>query len=579
MKTFYTCVIILFTFITASNKLSAQPERFNVDSIKALVHQLSSDTAQVKAYIDMASVWYCEDSNNKIIIANEARKLAEKINWREGQYNTNRKLGDIYFSCVKNYDKAFAVLEENVTLATKYHDTLNLAIALETIAKFYQKLSHYTKALEYYNKVIELRPSIDMQIGALADEGVVWKIIGDYNNALISYKNSLNKLDSFSKAKKIKDIQDTLQTAGLLLNIGDIYLTMSSPQPDKAYEYYDKVWKLSINIKDIYFQIASLTGFGKTFKLKHNYTKAVENYELALTKCRDINEFREEVKILDELANTYIETTDYTKALTYSDTCLRLAEDQSYTDLLPKSYITLGKIYIKQGKNDLAIPSLQKALSIAQKNKDMDDEKNSWSALSSAYENNGQTKEALDAYKNYIATRDSLYNIDKENELTKNLLGYEFRKKQEIDSLSQAKIYDITIDRQKRFTYTGFAGVVLIGLLAFFVYRNYNIQKKYNELLSREKMSHLAHIEAQSNVLSDIAHTQAHHVRGPISTILGLIQLFNYEDPSDPVNKEVIEGLAVVTDKLDKVVKDVINKENRLRYGKEEMDNNPETEF
>lgn len=579
MKTFYTCVIILFTFITASNKLSAQPERFNVDSIKALVHQLSSDTAQVKAYIDMASVWYCEDSNNKIIIANEARKLAEKINWREGQYNTNRKLGDIYFSCVKNYDKAFAVLEENVTLATKYHDTLNLAIALETIAKFYQKLSHYTKALEYYNKVIELRPSIDMQIGALADEGVVWKIIGDYNNALISYKNSLNKLDSFSKAKKVKDIQDTLQTAGLLLNIGDIYLTMSSPQPDKAYEYYDKVWKLSINIKDIYFQIASLTGFGKTFKLKHNYTKAVENYELALTKCRDINEFREEVKILDELANTYIETTDYTKALTYSDTCLRLAEDQSYTDLLPKSYITLGKIYIKQGKNDLAIPSLQKALSTAQKNKDMDDEKNSWSALSIAYENNGQTKEALDAYKNYIATRDSLYNIDKENELTKNLLGYEFRKKQEIDSLSQAKIYDITIDRQKRFTYTGFAGVVLIGLLAFFVYRNYNIQKKYNELLSREKMSHLAHIEAQSNVLSDIAHTQAHHVRGPISTILGLIQLFNYEDPSDPVNKEVIEGLAVVTDKLDKVVKDVINKENRLRYGKEEMDNNPETEF
>ena len=579
MKTFYTCVIIFFTLITASSKLSAQPERFNVDSIKALVHQLSSDTAQVKAYIDMASVWYCEDSDNKIIIANEARKLAEKINWREGQYNTNRKLGDIYFSCVKNYDKAFAVLQENVTLATKYHDTLNLAIALETIAKFYQKLSHYTKALEYYNKVIELRPSIDMQIGALADEGVVWKIIGDYNNALISYKNSLNKLDSFSKAKKVKDIQDTLQTAGLLLNIGDIYLTMSSPQPDKAFEYYDKVWKLSINIKDIYFQIASLTGFGKTFKLKHNYTKAVENYELALTKCRDINEFREEVKILDELANTYIETADYTKALTYSDTCLRLAEDQSYTDLLPKSYITLGKIYIRQGKNDLAIPSLQKALSIAQKNKDMDDEKNSWSALSSAYENNGQTKEALDAYKNYIATRDSLYNIDKENELTKNLLGYEFRKKQEIDSLSQAKVYDITIDRQKRFTYTGFAGVVLIGLLAFFVYRNYNIQKKYNELLSREKKSHLAHIEAQSNVLSDIAHTQAHHVRGPISTILGLIQLFNYDDPSDPVNKEVIEGLAVVTDKLDKVVKDVINKENRLRYGKEEMENNPETEF
>ncbi|MCW3121814.1 MAG: Tfp pilus assembly protein PilF [Flavipsychrobacter sp.] len=568
MKTSYRYFIALFSFIVISFDLSAQSERFNVDSIKSLVHQLSSDTGQVKAFIDMAAVIYCEDSNNKIIIANEAKKLAEKINWHDGLYKANRKIGDIYFTCMKNYPKAFAALGENVTLAQKFNDTLNESIALETIAKFYQKLSQHTKALEYYNKVLALRPDINMQIGVLADEGVVWKIIGDYNNALISYKISLNKLDSFANSKHGRDIQDTLQRAGLLLNIGDIYLTMSNP--DKAYEYYEKVWKLTVSIKDIYFQIASLTGFGKTFKLKHNYQKAIENYQLALFKCREINEFREEVKILDELANTYLDTYVYPKALAYSDTSLRLAEDQSYVDLLPKSYITLGNIYIKQNMYDLAIPSLQKALSIAQTNRDLDDEKNAWFALYKAYKSSGKHMEGLDAYEHFISTRDSLYNIDKENEFTKNSLEFEFKKKQEIDSLSQARIYDSTIDRQKRFTYTGFAGLLLVVALAFFIYRNYNIQKKYNELLSREKKSHLAHIEAQSNVLSDIAHTQAHHVRGPIATILGLIQLFNFEDPADPVNKEVIEGLAVVTDKLDKVVKDVIIKENKLRYGKDE---------
>ncbi len=161
-----------------------------------------------------------------------------------------------------------------------------------------------------------------------------------------------------------------------------------------------------------------------------------------------------------------------------------------------------------------------------------------------------------------------MYSIEKENETIKKDLEYDFREKQKIDSLFQKGIFDKTIDRQKRFTYTGFAGLLLVIALAFFIFRNYNIQRKYNELLSREKKSHLAHIEAQSNVLSDIAHIQAHHVRGPVATILGLVQLFNYEDPTDPVNKEVIEGLGVVTEKLDQVVKEVIIKENKLRYGK-----------
>lgn len=126
-------------------------------------------------------------------------------------------------------------------------------------------------------------------------------------------------------------------------------------------------------------------------------------------------------------------------------------------------------------------------------------------------------------------------------------------------------IYNKNLSTQQVYTFTGFAGLILVLLLTFFIYRNYETQKKYNELLSKEKKSHLAHIEAQSNVLSDIAYTQAHHIRGPISTILGLVQIFNYEDPADPMNKQVMEWISATTDKLDNVVKEVIAKENKLR--------------
>lgn len=564
------CVFIVILF--AARNVFAQPSRFNVDSIKALVRQLSTDTGQVKAYIDMASVMYCVDSTSKILIANEAKMLAERIKWDEGIYKSNRKLGEIYFTCLKNYDKAFAAFEANVTYATAQNDTLNLAKALETIAKKYQRIPQYHKALEYYNRVFAVMPGVDMQIGVLGDMGVVYTTIGDYNNALMSYKSSLRMMDSVAKVRNNqKDIHDTLQMAGLQLNIGEIYLAMK--ELDKALQYYDTVWQTSIAIKDPFFQIASLTGIGETFKLKGNAQKAIDNYQLALHKCREINEFREEAKILNALANTYLSTDKYATALLYADTSLRLAEDQSYTDLLPRSYITLGNIYAKQNKYDYAIPSLQKALSIAQTTNELEDEKDAWFALKNAYNGNGQYKEAYEAYEHFIAISDSIYNIEKHYAVIKKDLEYDFKTRHKIDSVYQKEIYDKTIERQKRITYTGLGGLILVILLTFFIYRSYNIQKKYNELLSKEKKGHLAHIEAQSNVLSDIAHTQAHHVRGPIATILGLVKLYNMDDPADPLNKEVIEGLNIVTERLDTVVKDVIAKENDLRFGKDTDDN------
>jgi hypothetical protein len=46
--------------------------------------------------------------------------------------------------------------------------------------------------------------------------------------------------------------------------------------------------------------------------------------------------------------------------------------------------------------------------------------------------------------------------------------------------------------------------------------------------------------------------------------LLGLVNVFNFEDYADPTNAEVIEGIAVVIEKLDFIVTDVIRSINRL---------------
>ncbi len=89
------------------------------------------------------------------------------------------------------------------------------------------------------------------------------------------------------------------------------------------------------------------------------------------------------------------------------------------------------------------------------------------------------------------------------------------------------------------------------------------------ELLAIEKKKHLEYIKAQGDVLKDISYVQSHEIRGPLSTIMGLVQLFNYDDPADPENIELLEGIAMVSNRLDKIVTEVVNKENNFaREGK-----------
>ena len=49
-------------------------------------------------------------------------------------------------------------------------------------------------------------------------------------------------------------------------------------------------------------------------------------------------------------------------------------------------------------------------------------------------------------------------------------------------------------------------------------------------------------------------------MRGPVASILGLVQLFNYDNPADPVNKEILEGIKYATNGLDDIIKEVVDK-------------------
>lgn len=64
----------------------------------------------------------------------------------------------------------------------------------------------------------------------------------------------------------------------------------------------------------------------------------------------------------------------------------------------------------------------------------------------------------------------------------------------------------------------------------------------------------------QNEKLRQIAHMQAHDLRGPVSTILGLVSIFDKENHDQKLNCEVMEKLGQTAERLDHTIKKIVEK-------------------
>jgi DNA-binding NtrC family response regulator len=74
----------------------------------------------------------------------------------------------------------------------------------------------------------------------------------------------------------------------------------------------------------------------------------------------------------------------------------------------------------------------------------------------------------------------------------------------------------------------------------------------------RQKILAEGELKAQYEKLLKIAFLQSHQVRVPIANILGLFNLFEFDDPADPINGKVLHMLKLVAESLDKIVQEIM---------------------
>ncbi|CAN5893258.1 hypothetical protein BH11BAC7_BH11BAC7_10990 [soil metagenome] len=72
-------------------------------------------------------------------------------------------------------------------------------------------------------------------------------------------------------------------------------------------------------------------------------------------------------------------------------------------------------------------------------------------------------------------------------------------------------------------------------------------------------------LKIQYEKLWEIAYMQSHHVRVPVTHILGLFSLFNYNNPADPINGEILAKMKTIADSLDTVIHKIVKKTSEIQ--------------
>jgi tetratricopeptide (TPR) repeat protein len=417
---------------------------------------------------------------------------------------------------------------------------------------------------------------------ALVALGMVNNYMGDYAAALRVYRTAEEIAD---------DANNTILLSWLYSNIAGIYNNLNDLE--QALIYRKKALELSITGKDERLPSA-LSNMGRQYVDMGQYRKGLlylfQSVHMMGSKLVCIKPY-----VLENIGFAYLKLNVLDSAEYFLKQGLEAS--MACNEVIPQTalWATMGEVKLARHDAPGAVADLQVAYQKAVQVGAVRECARATQLLAKAYEQMGHYSKALTTFRQFQALSDSLYSVDKLTALSRSEASLEYaliRKNQEmaqrIESMKQANI----LAREVRLR-NAFIGSFLIALvfaaLYFYYFRR---RKKYSEQLERlnreiqdqkeellqlnntlynlnhgleariaERTQEISKANAQlvekNARLGEYAFYNAHKLRSPVSTILGLTHLFNNPMITDGERNEIIQRLKDATHKLDTVVRQI----------------------
>ncbi len=368
-----------------------------------------------------------------------------------------------------NEDSTLAYVNKSVALAQEIGHKKGIGEGFNLLGILHMRKSDYLQALDYYKKAAEFCEESNNQLllaMVLANTGVVHIRRGDYAQALKYQLQSLKINEDIGQQKGI---------ANAHLSIGAIHMSLAdTAQALKHYLIALEIWE-STNYMPGIARVQN--NLGEIYAAQGKFAEALMHFDSSMQIKSELRDTFTLVSTLLNIGNLHIQQDKHQEALNTFASAFRLAELIEDRDGMAAAYLNMGIAATQNQQYAQAASYLRNGLELAKEIGSLDYVKEGYASLAALDSINGNDKGSLNYYKLFIATRDSIFNLENSNEILESQFEYEYEKKAAVAQAEQAakeQLAQKELQKQKlmRNGFMGGFAIVLLFAGVFFVQRN-----------------------------------------------------------------------------------------------------------
>lgn len=414
----------------------------------------------------------------------------------------------------------------------------------------------YTKILKYYYSTEPLKalPYAYAAVKHAEKIGVEKYIISANNQLGITYYflgNSTKAIEIFLNLLKIQEKnKDSLNIAKTLNNIGLTY--HDAKDFEKALSYYRKSLSIKEKVKDYKTIWTTYMNIGISYNELEKFKESLDNLYKGLESWRTLKEEDKEnyANIMSEIGITYLLMDSLEKAEK-----ILIDARQALTksgNIFRESNIlkNLAEINRKKGNYALSREYLLKSIKLSKESGAFPNLPESYHAMASIEETQGNNKKALHYWRLYYDIKDSLEKITNLKEMNQ-LQEMYLIEKQEAEKMVLKKELELNkaMLERNRIIIIAFS-IVLILVFAFSFYLIQNIKKweRANAKLNDQQKiinQSVEELKKQKEELTEANSTKdkffsiiAHDLKNPLNSMVGLSDLLHSDFETFEINKQ-----------------------------------------
>ncbi len=472
-------LFVLFIFILNS----VYGQKYNADSLlKIIAKPQIADTEKINTHVRLVEALRWEMYSEAYQHAVTALQLSQKIKFYKGEADALTSLGRLT-NQAGNSDSAETVYKQALNFEKDKKLTESEIYTLMAYGEFCRLSSRYDDALRMFEQIVEKSKTCGLKKGeasGLNGIGIIKRRKGDLRQAL----------DYFQRSAAISDkIGYESMHNNTMNNLALVYDEMK--QPLKAKVIYVKLIPVLREQHEVKMVINTLMNLGNLYL----YLKQMDSALICLKESYEMSEKYDLKKNIGaaclNLGNFYIATKDLAEAEKYFIRSLEIRRQTNDRSGEALSINNLCQLYYETKQPARAEKLILEAIKINEETGDSLQLKDSYENASLVYASLNNYTKAYEYRLMYEELDHKVYNSENNRIMNEMQSKYESEKKdqQNLMLTKENELSAKTIHQQKILTYFIVVGLALTILLAIFIFRGLNQQRKANKIISDQKQA------------------------------------------------------------------------------------------